>query len=496
MRRRMFVLATIAALALGMIPAGAVPTPVIAENVELLTTFPDAGAISTAFASDKPVMYVNTLSGITIYDITNPEAPVLKSHFQLPHFENEGMTLGERADGTKFVLIGIDAAAVAPTSTKPYIVGTSQHHVYLIDVTDPAAPKLRGNVDTKTSSHTIACVNAGCEYAYTSGAYNNKFSVIDLRDLDKPAWVKDIASPVFKGSGTGHQWTVDDAGYMWVSGWGGTAVYDTTDPLNPIPVGSTDANGTKAPYNDFIQHNVYRPGAKAFTQAADPVTGRLTSGSKETATPMQGNVALITEEAYENPDCQQTAVSQLPAEGGFSTWYVPYMDAAQYATDNPGRAANKGGITPLDTWNSELANSGMPTPAGALCSAHYFTYHQAGFVAQGWYAQGTRILDVRNPRDIKQVGYFFTGASETWHAYFVPARDAAGKVTGEMTNIVYTNDVARGIDVLKVTLPSAAPADTQPVEAPILPQWLDLATGSAALPSKDWGYLCRLAPQA
>jgi hypothetical protein len=35
------------------------------------------------------------------------------------------------------------------------------------------------------------------------------------------------------------------------------------------------------------------------------------------------------------------------------------------------------------------------------------------FVAQGWHEYATRILDVRNPKDIKQVGFFFTPASET-----------------------------------------------------------------------------------
>ena len=42
---------------------------------------------------------------------------------------------------------------------------------------------------------------------------------------------------------------------------------------------------------------------------------------------------------------------------------------------------------------------------------HVLARHEqgAGFIAQGWYQQGMRILDVRDPMNIKQVGYFFAG---------------------------------------------------------------------------------------
>ena len=115
-------------------------------------------------------------------------------------------------------------------------------------------------------------------------------------------------------------------------------------------------------------------------------------------------------------------------------------------------------------------------------------------MAQGWYQQGTRILDVRNPRNIKQVGYFFTGAMETWAAYWVPVRNGRGQVTDKSSNLVYTVDAVRGIDVLRVGLPSdQSPRDTKPKRAPILPQWVAGTTPVASRPGKEWGWLCRLA---
>jgi hypothetical protein len=400
------------------------------------------------------------------------------------------LTLGDREGGKKLLLVGIDIYSVSPTDTATKY--SQDNHFIVVDVTNPAAPFIAGRSNTNTSTHTITCVGQGCQYAYTSGAYQQTFEIFDLTDITAPRKVRSVPTPVAGSGGSGHQWTYDDAGLLWVAGWGGTAAFDVTDPTKPVVVASTDENGTKAPYNDFIQHNTLRPNATAFQQTLDETTGRVQSGTKETASVADGNVLLITEEDYDSPDCQGAAGVDAP-EGGFSTWHVPYISAEQYGVDNPQLKRNMGKITPLDTWNTELVvDGGGPTPAGALCSAHYFTYHQDGFVAQGWYQQGTRILDVRNAHDIKQVGYFFGAVSETWHAYWVPERDATGKVTGKSTNIIYTNDVARGIDVLKVTLPATTPADTTPLRAPILPQWLSGVGMVSSAPSDKFGFVCRI----
>lgn len=84
--RRLLVLALTGLLLTGMLPAGAVPTPLVAKNLELVTTIPDVGAISTAFSRSKPLMYVNTLNGVSIYNISKPESPQLISQLPLPHF--------------------------------------------------------------------------------------------------------------------------------------------------------------------------------------------------------------------------------------------------------------------------------------------------------------------------------------------------------------------------------------------------------------------------
>jgi hypothetical protein len=45
------------------------------------------------------------------------------------------------------------------------------------------------------------------------------------------------------------------------------------------------------------------------------------------------------------------------------------------------------------------------------------------------------------------------GASEVWDAYWVPKRTSAGVATREKTNVVYSVDLVRGLDVYEVDLP-------------------------------------------
>ena len=107
----------------------------------------------------------------------------------------------------------------------------------------------------------------------------------------------------------------------------------------------------------------------------------------------------------------------------------------------------------LDTINAPAeGGGGATTPVGGFCSAHWFDFHPSGIVAIGHYQQGLRLIDVRNPRDLKQFGFFTGGGTEVWDAYWAPERDESGAaVPGRKTNIVYTVDAVRGVEVFEVT---------------------------------------------
>jgi hypothetical protein len=501
MRRRLLLILATLVLALGVAPATTAADEIHATpNVTPVGAIPDATAISTEFASDEPLMFVSTLKGIRTYDISNPRLPVPLGVLPMSFFQNENVKMGERldADGAlveRFVLIGFDLYGVAPTDD-PTDVGTTRE-IVVVDVTDPADPHITARIETNHRTHTLGCANAECTHAFTSGD-NLSFDVINLADIHQPFIETTITDQPMAGntgitSSIGHDWDVDADAVAWWVGTGGIIAYDVSDPTSPVILNSSDEHGRDPDWNNFISHNSLRPNADAFTGprhhpgkgnargAQRGQGGKWTSDSGEPHVD-RGNVLLVTEELYLDVTCA--------TEGSFQTWYVPDLDP----TINPDGEQDGGTITPLADWNTEILDTGIDTPAGAFCSAHYFDYHQDGYVAQGWYQQGVRILDVNDPHEIRQVGYWITGVQETWGAYWVPEYDDQGRQTGNKTNLVYTNDPTRGLEILRVDLP-AERGTAATVTAPILSQWLEVdLDAQARAEASDFGYVCLLPP--
>jgi hypothetical protein len=183
-------------------------------------------------------------------------------------------------------------------------------------------------------------------------------------------------------------------------------------------------DGSANGYNDFIHHNSFWPNAENFVAGAEPSLA-------------SGNVLLVTEEDYEDINCATA--------GSFQAWHVQAL---------PGGTAAEGTITPLD--KVELADLGtFPLPVGGFCSAHWFDYHQAGIAAVGYYGGGTQFVDVRDPRDLKSYGHAVWGASEVWDTYWVPVYNTNEVATGKRSNLAYSVDLVRGLDVYQVDLPKS-----------------------------------------
>ena len=433
--------------------------PVISSpNIRFVTNVPDTAGISGVFARSAPYFYLSSTDSITVYDVSDPLAPRITGVLPNLVFENEAMNYGEKKiDGVvnRFVLVGVDLVEFSPTS--PDRVGSS-NEVMVVDVTDPANPYIRSRAETSTNTHTVSCImETDCRYAYTAGA-SGRFSVVDLSDLDNPREVAVLDSPaggpnaVFT-SGAGHKWNFDDARYGVHTGSGGSAVFDVSDPVSPRLVATTDENGTTGPWNDFIHHNSARPNATAFNPTGAPSIAN-------------GNVLLVTEEDYENTDCATA--------GSFQTWQITSLDGTP------------GSIRPLDRINPVDLGEGVSAPRMAFCSSHWFDVHESGIVAAGFYEGGLRLLDVRDARDIKEFGYVASGLSEVWDAYWVPQRNKNGIATGGKTNIVYTVDAVRGLDVYTVDLPGSSSTGgllggVTPLGVPVDPRALVLVVVGAAL---------------
>jgi hypothetical protein len=409
---------------------------IVSDNVTLLTTVPDPGVIGARFRDG--LMFVTSVSGLTVYDVSEPSAPALIGALPLPHFENEDVDLGG-----DILLISNDAAE-------------STGILYVIDISDPTSPQLltpfpMGGSPAGGPGHTASCIKR-CKFAWVTDAAGIK--VIDLRDPAAPVDMGKFETAA-GGDIAVHDVQVDGNGLAWVVGFGGADAYKVPRGYDGTGLGKlvaqTDERGLSTYLtelgigdgsnpNDYILHNSYRK--------------------------KDSRVVMITEEDYNRPGCK--------GAGSFETWRVPtYRKGPKKGLPNGKQ------VTLLDHWETEF-NVGGEVALAAMCSAHYFDV-RGKVVAQGWYEQGTRFLDVSNPKNIRQIGFFAPPSAMTWAAYFPPT-DPSG-------SIVYSFDASHGIDVLQLSLPGG-PSKAATVEAPVRLEWSTAPT--VGTPNGPFGFACRL----
>lgn len=403
-------------------------------NVDHLRNVPGQVGISGCFMPTSPLFVTSGLESVRVYDVSEPADPQQVGVLVNALFENEAMTCGERRtkDGVRrFVLIGVDSYQASPDD--PQHVNVGGNELVVVDVTAPADPRILSRTPAATSTHTVACVlDTDCRYAYSAGdGSNQRFSIFDLRSLRAPREVDARAGKrglqPFRSPTAGHKWNFDAAGYGIHTGFDGTAMFDVRRPLRPELVTTTGAAGRgddpdHPGYNDFIHHNSQRPNATSFR-------------STSKASVANGNVLFVTEEDYEQTDCSKA--------GSFQSWKIKQLDGSRSQ------------IVPLD--KVELTDIfELAPPQYAFCSAHWFDYHPSGIVAVGFYGGGMQLVDARNPRELKGYGHAFWGVSEVWDSYWVPTYNKAGRMTQKKTDLVYTIDLVRGLDVYRVDLPGSA----------------------------------------
>jgi hypothetical protein len=402
--------------------------------VELVTTVP--GTFIGMHVVGKRLVATG-VDGLTVFDISDPAMPKPMGALPIAHFENEDVNADDR-----IALVSNDRER-GSTGGVLYVVNISG-----LVPTLAATLNLDVNTGERGPGHIANCVGGGahpCDLVWLTGGH--RVWVVSLKNPSFPELLGAFDTPVSKGSagfgtpgkirtGAVHDAERDATGMVWLTGSGGAAGYRLTkDPLNPRLVTTSGREGVNPKVNDFILHNSQR---------------------------LDRNTLLITEEDYVDTSVEGTPGS-CNGQGKFQTWDV--------------RGARPGvPMRLMDQWQTEVTGtpflSGNKAPVTANCSSHWFS-KQGKTVAVGWYEQGTRLLDVSNPKSIKQVGYWLPPNAVTWAATWV-AKD-----------LVYTADVGRGIDVLRVS------GTAKPVVAPIRASWLGAAPKTDLMtPTKTWRWVC------
>jgi hypothetical protein len=93
-------------------------------------------------------------------------------------------------------------------------------------------------------------------------------------------------------------------------------------------------------------------------------------------------------------------------------------------------ASTKHRMKVFDTWTPERQEG-----SDGCASAHYFATRGDGITANAFYEQGVRFLDVSDPRDIRQVGWYRPGDANVFAPYW-------------HKGYVFVADFTRGVDIL------------------------------------------------
>jgi hypothetical protein len=410
MRLRVLVVAAALALPVSAPASHAAPPPgAISKGVTFLANIPELRtAISLNFIGST--MFASTVTGIYSYDVSDPAHPKLVGALPQYIWENEDVDVDPQR---KLLFLSRDPRGFTSPATTAFPFGAVQ----VIDVSNPAL-MMQLSMTLIPSGHTTTCVDH-CRYTWTAGPAASPAGpsdwegrpvfALDMRNPSKPV---PCPHPIDEHRNDGvtdytHDVQVDSRGIAWVSGSGGvrgywvsgrhrsavTGKWTTATGCDPVPYGGGGTDLGQLSTRNGVMHNSER----------------------------RGDAIVVTEEVTES-DC--------PGSGKLATYDLrnTYKGAGFRSTK-----AHPFRMRVLDTWTPE-----NQAGSNGCDSAHYFSDRGDGVLAMAFYRQGTRFLDVRDPRNIRQIGFYRPLDADTWAAYWRPG------------GYVFVADVLRGVDVLRV----------------------------------------------
>ena len=450
MRRALSAVATAVVgglLLAGPANAGAQQPPGDIKNVELVGNIPtDTEATAINFLEygkgrhAKEVMFTVGRFGLRAYDLRRPTRPERIGELTSESLKLEGDTSGtfwqnedmDVDEDRKLVFLARDPRAYSGTTTDPDDVAG----VYIIDARNPRDLKILTFVELPTG-HTTTRIE-DCDYLWTGGPASNSeqlsawpqgrpIIVTDIRNPRRPM-IGQVPVDLFRNDGVtayAHDVQVDADGIAWVSGLGGIRGYHTdgwhydplegrrreASPIDPIPYAGGKLEETVAP--TAFMHNSLRP-----------VGRTLRDGPKPTRGIKRGSLIMGTEEAFVSNTCEGVGnftIASLQGSYDGEGWRSTPEDPFRLET--------------VGTWSVFEKEGTVVTSAN--CSAHYFEMDD-GILAYAWYANGTRFIDVSDPRNPIQVAYYRPDGTNVWAPYF-------------HGDYIYTADHGRGIDILRLT---------------------------------------------
>ena len=397
----------IAGAAVAGLIAGAIATPATAarrnaplkgegRNMKIIGNIGYSSGSDMEFATIKGRDYAFAGSfattkdggGLHIIDITNPEKVKEVAWLKCAVYQSDIQISHDK----KTVIMAADSAG-GPDSC--LMVG--KKGFMTIDITNPAKPKAIGIAEIPRGSHNVTA-HPTKPYIYNSDSdVGNAQGEIQVWSIKNPAKPK-LVNTVQALGHSPHDISFNSKGTQAVTaGVDNIELYDTTDVENPA-----------------LQFTFQCPGCS------------------------------ITHDAKFTPDDAGLIIGD---EGGGGAPY-PCPGGALYFY------RLEGGIVPVLTGVYEpgeliLARDAQAGPGA--CTSHVFDISDDGKqVAISWYSAGTRVLNVEDATGVafgeqsagslSEIGWFMPDGGSSWSSKFYKG-----------TKYVFSNDIARGFDVFKVT---------------------------------------------
>ncbi len=370
MRRLLLVLLlTAGALTL---PARALPTPGFASpNVEFLANVP----LHADTAGAKLLggwLYVTSSHELSIYDVRNPELPVLTSTVpvpQTPYFSEEDVD----------------------TNGKVLLIGTVGS-LFVFDVSDKRLPKLVGTL-ADGDEHTVTCV-LDCTWAY--GSYGE---IVDLRDPTKPRLAGNWTTAAKGGPGAQHDVTEVAPGLVMTSTEKMWLLDARRTPAKPTVVARGDNKDAR-----FIHGNLWPRAMKDRFLLVGGETAPTAGDGSVCSEPGSGAFMTYDTRGWARSgkltrvDSYRPAASSVPAGGAAyetfcSHWFTTrpgWKDGGQLAVGWYEHGTRLLQVAPT----GKIRETGYYTPVGTSSSAAYWATKDILYVLD--YNRGLDVLRIHD----------------------------------------------------------------------------------------------------
>ncbi|MEV8636440.1 hypothetical protein AB0395_32790 [Streptosporangium sp. NPDC051023] len=373
---------------------------------------PQSWGTDLAFQGDNA--FVGNFDGFTVLDISNPAKPSVVSRVLCPGEQNDVSVSGN------LLFLSVDTPRGGPecgSVPREEGQGTGWEGIRIFDITDKAHPTFVSAVGTECGSHTHTLVpgrDKGTLYLYVSSAGpvpeeptcpapHDNFSVVEV-PTENPAAARVVSRPVLSAEGGReggcHDITVYPEKELAAAAcFGDGILLDISDRVNPTVI-----QHVRDEENFSIWHSATFNNAATKVVFSDELGGGM-SATCDSGTPRTQGADAVYDLGEDR---------RLTLRGYFK------IPREQEPEENC--VAHNGAL--------------LPVPGRDI-------------MVQSWYQGGVSVWDFTDAASPKEIGFFERGpvdaAAGSWSAYYYNGH-------------IYSSDITRGLDVLRIDDPLTDPA--------------------------------------